>query len=648
MPEQHQETGPQIPLRFGAQILPPLDGYGVKKVVCGLADGRPVALTCEEDRAVRVWDMDDHRQVGRPITPRGHGTVWGVAYGALEHRSVAVLVGGGMWVWDLSERRQISRAEVRPHPPGSRAGGGLWAVACTRLDGQLVAVTGGYDTTVRIWDVATGKQLGDPLCGHTGVIRSVACGVLRGRPIALTAGEDETVRIWDLERSEQIGRPLTGHTGPIWAVAYGLLDGRPIAVSGSRDHTLRLWDLEAPHPAGTPLLGHAQSVDAVALTTVAGRAVAVSGGEDVRVWDLRNRRQVGPPLFDGRDIARITSLACGTLRGRPVALAVYSCERVRVWDLQEHRRIGANVPARYATELPTSWTDPATGDIYDLTRPLVDEDGDRWEVVDYDGIEPIVCQHPLDLRVTFGIADAHAEYGLDEVVTPAPGSRKPPRTTHSTRRQYFEFQVLDDDRVLSAEQLAELADRFPQAKLSPTRMVWDFDPDDDDEGGEPGPQLGQRECDELLCSHFDAFLEFQARGLRYLMFRLPTARLDLETLSPYLTDRSYDGLSARVRDSSLLIGFGHYEEDGELAHWRERPNTWLKPLLPLRADLADGDLSAAYLGWLKAVQETDGRDALPPPPRPTTLQEMSPQLKKLATLLHLDPWARKRLRRPNT
>ncbi|GAA3434197.1 WD40 repeat domain-containing protein [Kutzneria kofuensis] len=646
------KESPRIPLRFGAQLVPPLPTGAVGSVVCGLVDGRPVALTCggaTGDRSVRVWDMDDHQQLGRAITPRGSEPVWGVAYGELDGRPVAVLVGGGVWVWDLTERRQISRGTVRPYPPSRHVAGGLWDVACTRLDGRLVAVTGGYDDNVRVWDVLTAQQLGDPLVGHTGVIRSVVCGALQGRPIVVTGSEDHTVRLWDLDRHEPIGQPLAGHDGEVWAVAYGVLDGRPIAVSGSRDRTVRVWDVASGRQLGDPLCGHSKEVDAVALATVAGRTVAVSGGEDVRVWDLRTRRQVGPPLFDGRDLGHIRALACGTLRGRPVALAACSGAWrawVRVWDLEEHRHIGNTVPARYAAELPTSWTDPTTGDVYDLTRDLVDSDGGRWQLVDYDGIEPIVAEHPVNPRVTFGIAHAHAEYDFVDAVAPGPRRRTPPRTTHSTRRQYYEFQVLDEGRALSAEQLAELAERYPYAKIGPTRMVWDFDPDDEDDaaGNEhPGLLLGERERDDLLNRFFDVFLEFRAGGQRYLMFRLPTAQLDLETVSPYLTAGYYDGLSARVCDSHVLLGFGHYEEDGELAHWRERPNTWLKPLLPLHADLASGDLSAAYLGWLKGVQDADDRDQRRPPPRPTTLRAMSPQLRKLATLLHLNQWARKHL-----
>lgn len=663
------EGQPQVPWRFGVQLLPAIGRQGAEKVVCGLVDGRPVALTCRGLRwsfpslgQVQVWDMGDHQELGRPIRLRNDEVPEGLAYGRLEGRDVVVVVDKALRVFDLAERRQISRGSVRAYPPDRRPAGGLRDVACTRLDDRLVAVTGGVDCNVRIWDVATGKQLGDPLRGHSGVITSVACGVLDGRPIAVTGSEDRTVRLWDLDRREQMGRPLCGHDDEVRAVTYGLANGRPVVASGSKDGVLRLWELDDPDPRGTTLFvsfGHLGindssrvEIDAVALARVAGKDMLVSGGEDVRLWDLRTRRQAGQPLFDGRDSYGVSSLSCGTLHGRPIALAAYHGGLVRVWDLEEHRRIGGNPPARWAAELPASWTDPATGDVYDLTRPLVSMHGTRWDVVDYDGIEPIVGERPLNPRVTFGIDDAHAEFGFGDAVTPAPRPRSR-SVEHSTRRQYYEFRVLDDHRLLSGQKLAELIDQFaedtssyPKATFSPARMVWDFDPDDEEDEEEdwgPGLLLGGHQRDELLCSHFDAYLGFRADGARDLMFRIPAARLALKTVQPYLAHARLDGLSAQVRDSSLLLGFHHYEEDGELAHWRERPENWLKPLLPLRADLAEGDISAAYLGWLKAVQEDRDRDTLQPPPRPAALQEMSPQLKKLATLLHLNRWARKHL-----
>ncbi|MYS24661.1 hypothetical protein GA0115240_16701, partial [Streptomyces sp. DvalAA-14] len=57
-------------------------------------------------------------------------------------------------------------------------------------------------------------------------------GVLDGRPVAVTGGSDGTVRMWALASGQPVGDPLTGHTRAVWAVAAVVLDGRPVAVTG--------------------------------------------------------------------------------------------------------------------------------------------------------------------------------------------------------------------------------------------------------------------------------------------------------------------------------------------------------------------------------------------------------------------------------
>jgi WD40 repeat protein len=74
-------------------------------------------------------------------------------------------------------------------------------------------------------------------------------------------------------------------------------------------------------------------VTSVALGTVAGRPVIVSGGQDgtVRLWDLAAGRLRGEPLR-GHE-GRVTSVALGTVAGRPVIVSGGVDRTVRVWDV---------------------------------------------------------------------------------------------------------------------------------------------------------------------------------------------------------------------------------------------------------------------------------------------------------------------------
>ena len=60
-------------------------------------------------------------------------------------------------------------------------------------DGKTLA-SGSTDTTVRLWDVAAGTELGSPLDADTGSVESVAFRT-DGRLLA-SASVDGTVRLW--------------------------------------------------------------------------------------------------------------------------------------------------------------------------------------------------------------------------------------------------------------------------------------------------------------------------------------------------------------------------------------------------------------------------------------------------------------------
>jgi WD40 repeat protein len=77
------------------------------------------------------------------------------------------------------------------------------------------------------------------LTGHTSWVDSVAFSP-DGKTLA-SGSADDTIRLWDVATGRPIGNPLTGHTGEVNSVAFSP-DGKTLA-SGSADHTVRLWDV---------------------------------------------------------------------------------------------------------------------------------------------------------------------------------------------------------------------------------------------------------------------------------------------------------------------------------------------------------------------------------------------------------------------
>ncbi len=64
------------------------------------------------------------------------------------------------------------------------------AVTTAQLDGRTVVISGSNDNTVRVWDLATGKQIGSPFTGHTGHVQAVATAQLDGRTVVISGGDD--------------------------------------------------------------------------------------------------------------------------------------------------------------------------------------------------------------------------------------------------------------------------------------------------------------------------------------------------------------------------------------------------------------------------------------------------------------------------
>lgn len=204
------------------------------------------------------------------------------------------------WVYEVGEGVSILNTTISPDGELIAGGLGNGQVVIVGKDGELIRqfgdhtnsiagirfspdgaklLTGSYDHTAVIWDVATGERLVD-LLGHSDRINDVTF-TPDGR-YALTASWDVSARLWDVETGQMI-RQFTGHTDRLQTVTTSA-DGRLMLTAGA-DQTLRLWNIET----GQELFqfdGHTNWVSHV--TFMPNGSSALSSGQDnvLRLWHI--------------------------------------------------------------------------------------------------------------------------------------------------------------------------------------------------------------------------------------------------------------------------------------------------------------------------------------------------------------------------
>jgi RNA polymerase sigma factor (sigma-70 family) len=179
-------------------------------------------------------------------------------------------------------------------------------------DGKQVlsggACYGDGDPTVRLWEVATGKEL-RKLEGHTGGVYSL--GFLPGGKKAVSGGAEGTIRIWDLETGKELKR-LEGHEGTVYGLAVSP-DGKSL-LTGGEDATVRLWDLASGREVRR-FDGHTDKVRAVAFSPNGKQALSggVLSDPTLRLWDVATGKELAKYASDSEGIASVAFSADGKL-----------------------------------------------------------------------------------------------------------------------------------------------------------------------------------------------------------------------------------------------------------------------------------------------------------------------------------------------
>jgi WD40 repeat protein len=190
------------------------------------------------------------------------------------------------------------------------------------------ALTGHADTTVHLWDLATGKER-VCLLGHLDKVYSVA---FVGGAQALSSGSDKTVRLWDLAKGREL-QVFEGKTNRGMAVSA---DGRLVLTGSTTDGMIRLWELKTGRELRR-FKGHMSWVLALLFLDGDRRAVSCSADRTVRLWEVATGREL--KRFTGHS-EQVFSVAVSP-DGRQIASASLD-GTVRVWDAMRGTELRRN------------------------------------------------------------------------------------------------------------------------------------------------------------------------------------------------------------------------------------------------------------------------------------------------------------------
>ena len=187
-------------------------------------------------------------------------------------------------LWDMDTGKQLHTLTVHEKRVNNMSGDEDWVNNMLfSPDGKTLASSGGVwnDRTIRLWDVTTGQQR-HTLIGHSPGYYSVSFSP-DSKTLA-SSWHDGTIRLWDVNTGKHL-HTFIGHEAGVNSVAFSP-NGRTLA-SGSMDGIIRLWDIDTGKQL-RPFTGHADSINSVAFSPD-GQTLA-SGSRDgtVLLWENVN------------------------------------------------------------------------------------------------------------------------------------------------------------------------------------------------------------------------------------------------------------------------------------------------------------------------------------------------------------------------
>jgi WD40 repeat protein len=288
--------------------------------------------TLTDHGRIKVWDLALRRvQVQFAEPPRSPP----VAFRSPNENDIISFSRDGKWlasgILDKDNSLKLWNVEAR-NPESGRTlhRYALWTSGGVFSSDGRYLFSGGSETMIRAWDVASGAEAGASLDGHTAWIYALAVSP-DGLRLA-SAGGDSTVIVWDMT-TRKLVTTLVGHIASVKVLAFSS-DGQ-ILASGSRDQTIRLWDMKTGQQLSL-LRGHdarTRTIDGLSFSPDGQWLVSRSSDGLVKLWKT-TPGQDSNVLASGRSSLEVAL----SPDGRRLASVGDSSFAVDLWDLSNRSR----------------------------------------------------------------------------------------------------------------------------------------------------------------------------------------------------------------------------------------------------------------------------------------------------------------------
>ena len=282
-------------------------------------------------RAIQLFPIPEAQQILQKIVQRRdllhEAPVTSVAIRSSGDYALSGSYDGTARVWDLATGREIWRLTHND----------IVTSAVFSPGGKYV-VSGSYDNTARVWDISTGREVARVTL--KGPVKSVAFS--SDTKYVVSGSEDHTVHVWEAMTGQEIARMT--HDDIVTSVAFSPDDN--FVASGSQDHTLRVW--EAHTGKEIARMHHDDIVNSLAFRPDGKYVVSGSDDHTVRLWEVSTGKEIARMSHDD-----IVAAVVFSADGKYVASASWD-NTARIWEASTGKEIARIVHTDIVTSVAFS------------------------------------------------------------------------------------------------------------------------------------------------------------------------------------------------------------------------------------------------------------------------------------------------------